>query len=242
MRFLASTAAGFGSAVGGFAASRISGADDPDRYLAISEIAVAAAVATVERGRNARHLVRLQQLLRSGQAVHDVVAFCVDVRINVVRDLAGAVAQPDAAVECGGTQPGGPAVVTRLVALPEADMVALLGTAAHQLLEGQILLAAKDVQTADRRVVVFVIQHDTLGDVDARAHRDRVGRMPMRGQQGADHFLLRSHQANVQRIARNAVVGDRDLGCVDQVWLMLVVLPQGRHDKIGNHQVQQHAP
>ena len=66
---------------------------------------IAGGIAAVLGGADARPMVLAGQLSRLGEIGHEPVTLRVDVRCNVVRDLAGQVADAGAAVERGIADP-----------------------------------------------------------------------------------------------------------------------------------------
>ena len=66
-------------------------------------------------------------------------------------------------------------------------MVTAVGALAGGFFEGEILAPVLVEQVADRRVAIGPVQHDATDDLQARAQRDRVGRIPAGRMHGADH-------------------------------------------------------
>src|SRR5438046_1423116 len=92
--------------------------------------------------------VRLGQIARFFQIVKQMVALGVNIGRDVMRDLAGCVAQPDALIECRRSDPDRSAAAVYFVAAPKADVLALARIGADGLLERQVFLASKEIQTA----------------------------------------------------------------------------------------------
>src|SRR5262249_24878700 len=98
------------------------------------------------------------QFACAAQVVEQFVAFGIDVRCRFVRDLPGRAAQADALVENRCADPHGPAILIALLGLPEADVMTMPGIVTDGLLEGQVLLAAKEELAAHRCVIVFALE------------------------------------------------------------------------------------
>ena len=173
-----------------------------------------------------------------GQVAHQPVALGVDVRPDVVGDLAGGVAQADAPVERHGPDPEGHAAPTQVVRLPEPDVVAVAGALARRLLEGEVLLAAEDEEGADRGVGVGPVHQDAAGDPEAAPQGHRVGGVPARVEHGPDQVVLGADQADVERVAGDALGGEGRLGGVFEGRVVLVVPPEGREDQVRRQQPQ----
>jgi hypothetical protein len=122
-------------------------------------------------------------------------------------------------------------------------MVATIGAATHLLLERQALLAAEDVERADRRVGIGTIQDHALGDLEAAGERDRIGRVPAGGEHRLDQLGPVADQRHVQRVARDAIGIDRDLGHAVQRRVMVALdpPPDHRQDAVGRREVQREA-
>ncbi len=76
------------------------------------------------------------------ESMQDEVALGIDIRCDVVGDLACRVAEADAFVEGGGAEPD-IFPLAEAVPFPEAHMVALAGAAADRQLEGEVFFAAE---------------------------------------------------------------------------------------------------
>src|SRR6185295_15157461 len=113
---------------------------------------------------DAGHLEHRPELARALEIVDHVVALGVHVRADVMRDLAGEVRDPDAAVERRGADPE-LAAVDLLVRAPEAHVVPLPGAPADLLLEGEVLAPPEEIEVAHGRGRVRAIERDALGDV-----------------------------------------------------------------------------
>ena len=70
------------------------------------------------------HPVVRQQTTALPQIFDDLVSFAVDVRRDVMRDLAGGMAEADLGVESRRPEPQGPTVFVYFFSTPEADMMA----------------------------------------------------------------------------------------------------------------------
>ena len=82
--------------------------------------------------------------------------------------------QADPLVVRGRPEPHGAVVRAELVPFPEADVVTLPGVAADRLLEGQVLLAAEQVQAAHRCVLVLSLEDGGFGHPQAGCERCRT--------------------------------------------------------------------
>ena len=89
-------------------------------------------------------------------------------------------------------------------------MVSPAWTACQRLLEGEVLLAAKQKEVTDRRIVVGAAKNGVRGDAHAARKRDRVGGKPAGSGQAAHDFGLASDERDVDRIARVTVPCQRD--------------------------------
>ena len=117
-------------------------------------------------------------------------------------------------------------------------MVAFARVVPDRLFEGQVLLAAKQVQVADRGILVGTLQDRGLGDFQAASQRERVGRVPFGRQHDLDDLDLGADQGDVERISGMAVAGVGDAGNVLQRrMLMDVAAPDRGHEDIGSSQV-----
>ena len=173
--------------------------------------------------------------------------FCVDVRPDVMSDLAGTVAQPDALVERHGPDPQGHAVPSEFRGLPEANVMATAGIVANGLLEGEVLLPTEDKKAADGRIGIGPVTEHTTCDADAGFQCDRISGVPARADQGSNEFRFSPDQSDIEWVAGDALGCPCGLGGVFKGGLVLVVLPErGEYqiskqypgDAEGDHHVQ----
>src|SRR5690348_5563970 len=104
-----------------------------DDCLAVGEVGVAAAIASGFGGADACHLAGRCQQTGCVEVADQEVAFGIDVGTYVMGDRARVVAEADAAIEAGGTQPERAAIVSDRIRLPETDVVAPVGAVADRL-------------------------------------------------------------------------------------------------------------
>src|SRR5260370_40694103 len=107
----------------------------PDANVTIGNVAIAAAVTTVPGRSQTNHPILLHQLLDTMQIVQQFVPLVVDDGIDVMRNLCRPVADAHATVKGRGPEPERTAIVRGFLRLPEAHMMALLGTVARALVE-----------------------------------------------------------------------------------------------------------
>ena len=88
---------------------------------------------------------------RALDVVDDLVALAIDVGRNVVRDLAGRVAQADVLVERRRADARAAAMLVELLRAPEAHVMAAPRIAADRLLERQVFLPPEEVEVAHGR-------------------------------------------------------------------------------------------
>ena len=105
-----------------------------------------------------------------GEPGQQPVALGIDVGSDVVGDLTGQVAEAAVAVVARRTEPERAAVLGT-VGQPPADMMAVVGAVADLLLEGEILLAAEQVERAHRGVGIGAAEQHAGGDADRAARR-----------------------------------------------------------------------
>jgi hypothetical protein len=58
---------------------------------------------------------------------------------------------------------------------------------------------------SDRRILVLTVEQHAADDFDRRFERGRIGGKPAGGMHGADHVALVTDQADIDRIAGNAL-------------------------------------
>ena len=218
------------------------GRDDADRELAVGEVAVAAAVPAPERLAGARHRDTRARADPLRPARHQRIAVGVDVGRDVVRDLAGAVREADAAVERRRADPERAAVH----ALRSPSARSARGGAASRsrrlLLERDVLLAAEQEEVAHRRGRIGAIEHHAAGDLEIAAQAEPGRDVASRRPSSRSELGVGCDQPDVQRIARRAVRGARDARRVLEPAMVLVVTPERGQDEIGEHEPRAHDP
>ena len=135
--------------------------DDPNRNFSISEVAVAAAIAPVNRGANTADLIDLGEHPGAGQVRHYKIALGIDIRCDVVRDLTRVVADANTPVKGGGAELDRPMFRSLVEYRPEPDVMTLVRAAAYRLLEREVLMPAIVKEIADRSVWVGPVQYHT---------------------------------------------------------------------------------
>src|SRR5271169_3761330 len=110
------------------------------------------------------------------------------------------VAEADAAVEGRSTEPNRAALLAAFQDAPETNMVAPVGAPPDRLLKGKVLVTVVVVQMADRRMKIRAVEQNAADDLNARAQRNRIGRVPAGGIHGAEHVLPRSDESDIDRI------------------------------------------
>ena len=205
-----------------------------DRKPTVGAPAIAAPVATLELGLESRDPLDATRPVRADDLLRKTIALGVHVLADVMRHLAGGIAQPGALVVGDGPEPHRQAVAFFAPA-PESDVVAMLGTARHRLLEGQVLHASEQEQRADGRRVVGTPQRCVHRDADARLERDRIGGEPACGEHRLHDIVLAALQCDVDRIAGMPVGRVRDAFYVRQGLRVLeVVRPQPGREQISH--------
>ena len=175
------------------------------------------------------------------ERLHQVVALGVHVGGNVVRHLAGRVAEAHALVERGRAHPHRPPVAVELLRLPEPHMVPLARVGPDRHLEREVLLAAVVVQAAHRRIVVRPLEHRRFGNLQATLERERVGRIPLRGDHDPLQLPLGADDGHVERIAGDARRRVRDAGNVFERRMAIGVrVPKQRRHHVGQGEVNRH--
>ena len=157
------------------------------------------------------------------------VALGVDIGRDVMRDLAGVVADAGAAIEGRRPEPDRAPGLAALQRLPEAHVVAAVGAVPDRLLEGKVLLASVVEERADRRVAIRAGRR-------ARCRRSRCwssASLRSAGYQPAAASAriassFAADQPDIHRIAGNAVGGHRHHRPAGQPRLVLVVRPDAR--------------
>src|SRR5262249_31149343 len=144
------------------------------------------------------------------QIREQLVTLRVNVRCGFVSDLGGGTAQANALVKDGGADPHQTTVGIDLVGVPETNVVAMPRIVAYGLFECQVLLATKEILTADGGILVGAIEDRGLGNLQRTSQGQWVGRIPLGRDHDFDHFGVAANQCYVDRVGRNAVccVGD----------------------------------
>jgi len=217
----------------GSALTRLTARESGEGDVAIGEKRGAAAVAAKQGRADAADRIGLGDPFRVDQIGHEIIPLRVDVRRGVVGDLAGVMADPDAVVEGSGSQPHRPSVVSGRERLPQADMVAGRGAPAGRLLEGEILPAAFEIERADRRAMIGPAEYDAVHNAQRRGQGHRIGRGPASRRHRAVDIRFRAFEADVDRVARNALGGEGSRAEGGQSFLMLVMAPSERRETVG---------
>ncbi len=158
----------------------------------------------------------------------------------MVGDGPGIMADADAAVEGHGAEPDRPLFLAVVQHLPEPHMMAVIGALAVRLFEREILAAVEIEQRADRRVAVGPVQQHAADDLDRGSQRHGIGGKPAGGRHRAQHVLVVADQADIDRIAGNALRGARHHRQIGEALLVLVMRPQRRQREIGEHGIGEH--
>src|SRR5262249_6891439 len=108
--------------------------DHADLESPVGPPRIAAAVRAFQHLVESLDPVARAKISGGSDVIDDLVALEVDVRCDVVRDLAGRVAQADALVECRRAEPERLAVRVELVGTPEADVMPARRIASDRLL------------------------------------------------------------------------------------------------------------
>ena len=184
------------------------------------------------------HIVLLQ-IAGLSQIGEELVALIIDIGRNVMRDLARGVAQADLLIIGAGAHPDGPAVGIDLLRLPEAHVMALARIVSDRLLKGQILLAAEQIQVADRCIVVVPLEDRGARHPQTAAQSHGIGRIPLGRQHDLFDFPLGADQRGVERIAGDvaARLGDARL-VVQRRMMASVALPQRRHEEVSQQEIR----
>ena len=112
--------------------------------------------------------------------------------------------------------------------------MALARAVPHRQLEGEVLLAAKQIQIAYRRLVVRT-PHDRIHhNAHARGKGDRICRRPTRRCHGSRQLFLHSEQRDIHRITRMAVRGfGQTRPGQERVLPAFDLMPDQRREQIG---------
>ena len=166
------------------------------------------------------------------------LALGVEIRPDMMGDLAGVAAQPNAPVEGGRAEPKGTAFARGFTGLPETDVMTTIRAAADLLFKREVLLAPIEEQWADRRGVVRTMQDDALCDFQRGCKGYRVGRRPAGAREGAQQRRLIAYCADVDRVARNALRRMRAHLEICDGGLPVVMRPCKRRRDIGDREIR----
>ncbi len=158
-----------------------------------------------------------------------------------MRDLPGVAAHADTYVEGDGAEPDRAPLGPLLEHVPEADMMALVGTAADRLLEGKVLAAALVEEIGDGRIGIGAVEQDALGDARARLQCDGVGRLPARTLERGHDLVLVADKRDIEGIARDALRGVGGHRPAGEARLVLVVGPERGQDDVGQQRIGRRA-
>src|ERR1700750_428410 len=106
--------------------------------------------------------------------MHHRVALGIDIRADMMGDLAGITAEADAAVVGDSAEPDRTAIDALFERQPEPDMVPSISAAPVRLFESQLFLFALVIERADRRIMIRPVQHHAAGDRDTGSECHRV--------------------------------------------------------------------
>ena len=153
-----------------FSARRTRRAWPQDNYreLPVRAPTIAPSVTPFEYFMEAIYRIGILHALGLGEVGRDTIALCIDIWPDVVSNLPGRITQADTLVEGRRTEPYGLPVL-QLVPAPEANMMSLPGTAAHRLLEREVLLPPEEVQVAHRCLVVGSPKDRVRSDAQTRS-------------------------------------------------------------------------
>src|SRR4029453_844877 len=138
----------------------------------------------------------------------------------MMRDLARGMAEANPLIENSRPDPHWTAIRIELIRAPKSHMVALSRINANGLLEGQVLLAAPQVQVADRSIVVRMFEHGRTGDLETAAQRERVGWIPLGRPHDPFYLRFRFDQGHIEWITAVTIRGVCDVRNISQRWVM----------------------
>src|SRR5262245_42930833 len=98
-------------------------------------------------------------------------------------------------------------------------MMASPRVVARRLLKRQIFLAAKQIEVADRRLVVCSLQYRIFGDANIAPDAKWICREPAGRQHDCVHIILRSNQGDVDWVSWMSVAGKRDVRRLVDPWV-----------------------
>ena len=140
-------------------------------------------------------ILLLNQIL-SGELLRDTIALGVDIRSDVMSYLSGGMAEANASIEGRRAEPER-AVIFSFGRAPESDMVPLSRAVSDGLLEGQVLLSTKQIETTYRSLVVRAPQNGINHDAKAALEGDWIGWVPPGSHHGANQFFLGGEHGDV---------------------------------------------
>jgi clan AA aspartic protease (TIGR02281 family) len=213
-------------------------AQDPD--FAIGVIEIAPAVAPRDGEADAGYLIFGVDHAGGFEIACDRGSLGINVGGDMMRDRAGIVADADAAIEGGVAEPHRAILGAFVENLPEADMMTMVGAAADRLLKSEILMPAEIIKFADRRGPVRAIQQYAADDFDRRFECHGIGRIPARRLHRAQNVLVVADQADIDRVAGNALRRSCHHRQARQALLVLVMGPEGREQKVGHEAIADH--
>lgn len=176
------------------------GLEEGDAEASVGVPEVAAAVAAFALGMEIFDEALARGPACGAESMQDEVALGIDIRCDVVGDLACRVAEADAFVERGGAEPDF-FPLAEAVPFPEAHMVAVAGAVADRQLEGEVFFAAEQKQIAHRRLVVGAMEEGVNDDADAGIESDGVGGKPSSGRHCSNEALPGAVERDVDWIA-----------------------------------------
>ena len=185
--------------------------------VAVGLNTVAPAVPVVVGGEEVRPHLGGGLLAGPHDVVDHVVALNVDVRVDLVGDLAGQGAQAHRAVVGGAPEPvhdAPPGQDPPGRGVPEAHMVALGGVALHLLLVGEVLTPPEQGERGDRGRRVGAACQGGDDDPPGGGGRDGVGARPAGARHGLVDVVLVPQDGQVDRVPQDAVGG---AGAADEV-------------------------
>ena len=165
---------------------------------------IAAAVAAFELFMKTILPILLLNPIPARELFGETIALGVHIRSDVMSYFASGMAKANASIEGRRAEPERPAIFS-LGRTPEPDMVPLPRAVSDRLLEGEILLSTKQIETTYRSLVVRALQNGINHDAKAALERDRIGWIPADSHHGADQFFLCGEHGDVERIARMTV-------------------------------------
>ena len=112
--------------------------------------------------------------------------------------------------------------------------MALFRTVADRLLKGQVFLSSEKIQTADRSFVVRSSENRINRDPRTTSESQRIGRIPARGDKGADDIFFRTDERDVERVAGDSAGGMSQVRASAQTGMLaLMTFPKSRGEEIG---------